>query len=121
MLNWWSGPGSPGNTCQNALSAGLDAYAKSNSSCAVPSPWVSDHIHSTYLAKPSLSQMLRQDATDTESPNHWWAFSCTMTYGFEPRRKNPPSYTGRVWVSSANPRTLAGTTTPPRASNGYGP
>ena len=29
------------------------------------------------VAEPSLSQMSRQFLTETESPNHWCASSCT--------------------------------------------
>src|SRR3978361_861197 len=60
-------------------------------------------------------------ATETASPNHWWAFSCTITDVFAPLRKKADEYVGRVWVSSAYPITPGGATVPPRASNGYGP
>src|SRR4051812_27106224 len=65
--------------------------------------------------------MSRQWRTDTESPNHWWAFSWTTTYIASPPTQNTPSYTGLVWSSIANSSDAFGTTTPPCASNGYGP
>src|SRR5882757_2278572 len=58
--------------------------------------------------------------TDTASPNHWWAFSCTITDRLAPARKKPRVYTGRVWFSSAKPKSTDGTT-PPWASNGKAP
>ena len=35
-------------------------------------------------ANPSLSQMSRQLATETESPNHWCASSCASSPGVGP-------------------------------------
>lgn len=45
----------------------------------MPSPSCSDHSHCAYRAKPSLIQMSFQPLTDTLSPYHWWASSCTTT------------------------------------------
>ena len=37
----------------------------------------SEQIHSDHVAKPSLSQMSGQSSSETESPNHMCAISCT--------------------------------------------
>src|SRR5215218_10072398 len=92
----------------------------SNSCCALPSWCCSDHSHSVKVAKPSFSQMSRHRLTETLSPNHWCACSCTITDMFEPPAQNSREYTGRVCVSMAKPKLARGAT-PPTASNGYGP
>src|ERR1700755_119171 len=65
--------------------------------------------------------MFCQPPTDTESPNHWWAFSWTITDVVAPEAQKPAPNVGRVWFSSAKLIVSGGTTVPPRASNGYGP
>ena len=60
-------------------------------------------------------------ATETESPNHWCASSCTTTYVLEPRRKKPAAYVGPGLVLQREAESSAARATPPSASNGYGP
>src|SRR5690606_16359104 len=117
-----SGPGSPGGTVQNSGSAPGPPQYRSNSSVTVSPPCASSHSHSAYVANPSLSQMSRHCRTVTLSPNHWCANSCTITQvpSAPPAKKAGP-YTGRLWVSNANPTRWSASTTPPYAENGYGP
>lgn len=44
----------------------------------------SDQSHWLYRAKPSLTQMSFQPSTETLSPYHWCANSCTTTETLEP-------------------------------------
>ena len=55
----------------------------------------SDQIHSDQVAKPSFSQMSGQTSSDTESPNHMCAISCTTVASVGTRQ-----YIGRVCDSS---------------------
>src|SRR5215475_7790654 len=96
-------------------------YKVSSMSFGVSRPSCSDHNHSAYVAKPSFSQTSDQSATDTLSPNHWCASSCAITVGPSAPRKNDGAYVGRVWFSNANLIRMSSCTTPPTASNGYGP
>ena len=55
-----------------------------------------------------------QRSVNTESPNHWWASSCTMVVSLRTAK-----YTGLVCVSSENPAAGDVTSTiAPVSSNG---
>ncbi len=66
------------------------------------------------VAAPSLSQMSRQFSTETESPNHWCASSCTTVPVAWPEKAG---YVGRVWFSSAKPGSSP-VVSPPVAEKG---
>ena len=55
------------------------AYASCSQVAVLGPPWSSVQRCSMNVAKPSLSQTSRQWWTDTESPNHWCASSCTIS------------------------------------------
>ncbi len=65
-------------------------------------------------AKPSLSQMSRQLLTETESPNHWWASSCTTSAGVAPGQRG----VGRPGLVLQREATGRLVTSPPVAEKG---
>ena len=71
-------PGSPGGTLHSsALAPRVEAGRRSAGRSGRPASSV--HSHSAYDAKPSLSQISLHSLTETLSPYHWWASSCTIT------------------------------------------
>src|SRR3954466_11648276 len=106
-------------TLQNSSPAGIPHH-EAAMDVGVPFPVSPAHSHSAYVANPSLSQVSCHVSTETLSPYHSWASSCATTNVPAFLRKNSRLYRGRVWFSRATP-VVWSSTTPPSASNGYGP
>src|SRR6478752_8656846 len=98
---------------QNSSSAAAASYIARNRWVAGSPPCVSSQRHSKNVAAPSLSQMSDQNWSDTESPNHWCASSCTTVS----TSRLAGEYVGRVWFSSAKPGSRL-VTSPPTVENG---
>ena len=64
---------------QNRESLPYVPYELRSHSWADCPPWASRSRASMKVATPSLSQMSRHPCTETESPNHWCASSCTSS------------------------------------------
>jgi hypothetical protein len=106
-----SGGGSPGPKSTPAASTRDTARRADSSTDRTPASSI--HSHSAYVAKPSLSQMSDQSATETELPTHWWAISWAMTKSWTAFGANVE----RVWVSMA-PQNARSTTAAPAVGKG---